>query len=332
MYKQLIQETEPVVYQALSSALKNDTVSHAYLFCGEAGTPKKEAAYLLAMSLFCQNRDEDGFACETCRTCGRIMKNEHLDCQVLDGSEKAISKDDVDALTASFARAGSEQGSRERVCILLDADNSSTAAQNALLKFLEEPGDDVTAILSVDGIGRILPTIVSRCTFMPFVPLPASYYYKKAVEQGVHPDDAYFLSHLVRQEEGLKEASEAESFTHAVDMFRQTFDNNGPFQELLVDYDVSYKLSDKKENLKLIGSWLDLINLFAHDELLERKEGPGWYQNLLVKQKNDSGYYARMIQIVSEEKDRCSKYNDQTLLCAQAYGRLEDLKHERKKK
>ena len=228
MYRQLLKETEPVVYRALGNALHQNTVSHAYLFAGEAGTPKKEAAYLLAMSLYCQNRDEDGFACETCRTCTRILKNEHLDCSVLDGGEKAISKDDVDALTAGFAKASREEGTGMRVCILLHAENSSAAAQNALLKFLEEPGDNITAILCADGIGRILPTIVSRCTFVPFVPLQPAYYEKKAVEQGVHPEEAYFLSHLVQKEDGLKEESETEAFTHAVDMFRQTLNDNGP--------------------------------------------------------------------------------------------------------
>lgn len=330
MLKDLLRETEPVVYQALASALHNGTVSHAYLFSGEAGTPKKEAAFLLAMSLLCQNKTEDGFACETCRTCTRVLNREHLDCRVIDGSEKAVGKDDVDEITASFAKAAAEGGTGQRVCILLQADNSSTAAQNALLKFLEEPGEGVTAILCVDGIGRILPTIVSRCTLVPFVPLPASYYYKKAVEQGVHEEDAYFLSHIVRNADDLKAQSEAESYTHALDMFRQTFDDNGPGAELLVDYDISYKLSDKKENLKMLGCWLDLIDLFAHDELMEKEEGPDWYRTLLREKKKDSSYYVRMIQIVSEERDRCNKFNDQNLLCAQAFGRLEALKHGKK--
>jgi DNA polymerase-3 subunit delta' len=331
MLKDLIRETEPVVYEALRRALRSGTVSHAYLFSGEANTPKTEAAYLLAMSLYCQNKDADGMACETCRTCVRVRQNEHLDCRVLDGSEKAISKDDVDALTAGFARASREEGTGQRVCILLHADNSSIAAQNALLKFLEEPGDNVTAILTADGLGRVLPTIVSRCTFMPFVPLAPSYYQKKAEEQGVHPDEAYFLSHLVQKGDGLKEAAAEESFLHAVDMFRQTLDDNGPFAELLADYDISYKIKDKKENLKLLQGWLKLISLYAHDVLLKHEAGPDWYVRLLQKADGDSSYYAEMITIVSEELDRCNKFNDQTLLCAQAYGRLKELKDGKKK-
>ena len=63
---------------------------------------------------------------------------------------------------------------------------------------------------------------------------------------------------------------------------------------------------------------------------MEKEEGPDWYRTLLREKKKDSSYYVRMIQIVSEERDRCNKFNDQNLLCAQAFGRLEALKHGKK--
>ena len=97
MLKELLKEEQPLVYEALSTALSNGTLSHALLFAGPDVTCKKEAAILLAMSLLCENR-EDGFACETCNTCRRVKENGHMDFVLLDGTQRAISKDDADAL------------------------------------------------------------------------------------------------------------------------------------------------------------------------------------------------------------------------------------------
>lgn len=321
MLKELIQETEPLVYEALVQALKNDAVSHAYLFAGPAGTPKKEAAYLLAMSLFCR---EDGIlACETCESCRHTMRQENTDFIVLDGNEKAVSKEDVDALQAGFARA-SDTG--RRVALIDHMDDASIQAQNSLLKFLEEPGEQVTIILTCDSLGKILPTIISRCRTIQFVRLDPGYYEQKAAAQGVNADDAYFLSHLVKKPDGLKEESEAPSYTHAVDMLRQSLGDNGPFEELLADYDISYKLSDRAENLKLIRNWLNLLVLYSHDHIAKNARGPAWYRKLSAEDSRDETYDAKRLIIVKEQLDKANKYNDQTLLMAECFGRLKELK------
>ena len=52
MLKELLKEQQPVVYRALENACVNHEVSSAYLFAGPYGTPKKEAAILLAQSIF----------------------------------------------------------------------------------------------------------------------------------------------------------------------------------------------------------------------------------------------------------------------------------------
>ena len=49
----------------LKSAIRNDRVSHAYLFAGDAGSGKKTLARAFAQALQCQSRTEDGDACGT---------------------------------------------------------------------------------------------------------------------------------------------------------------------------------------------------------------------------------------------------------------------------
>ena len=71
--------------------------------------------------------------------------------------------------------------------------------------------------------------------------------------------------------------------------------------------------------------------MYDHDVLMDHAAGPAWYRQLLAKAEKDDAYYARMLKIVTEELDKCNKYNDQTLLCAQAYGRLKELEDGKKK-
>ena len=84
MNKQQLKQEQPIAYRTLSHALKNDKLAHAYLFHGIPGTPKLECAQLLAQSILCGNRDQDGFACEECADCRRIKAHQMTDFIYLD--------------------------------------------------------------------------------------------------------------------------------------------------------------------------------------------------------------------------------------------------------
>ncbi len=57
------------IIQYIGNAVKTDKVSHAYILNGEKGSGKKLLASLFAMSLQCQDREEDGDACGKCQSC-----------------------------------------------------------------------------------------------------------------------------------------------------------------------------------------------------------------------------------------------------------------------
>ncbi len=320
MLKDLLQTQEPIVYQALFNACASDRISHAYLFTGPAGTPKKEAAYLLAQSLFCQNTED--LACETCETCLRIKDNNHMDFMVLDGSDKAIGKKEIDALQEKFSKTSSESGTGQRCYIILNAENSSVAAQNSMLKFLEEPGKDITAILTVDNQNRLLPTIISRCTMIPFHKLTTEMFYEEALQEGMSPQDAYYASHVINRTENIKEEFESARYQNAFMMFEQFL--KGVHQELLVDYDISYRCKEKEDNIQMVRYFLDLLDLYGHDVILQSKKGYSWYQELIQKHEKDKDAFGKLIIICNEEKDTCNKFNDISLVMAKAYDRLEE--------
>ncbi len=330
MYRELLERQQPIVYRALVNALHGERVSNAYLFSGPFGTPKHEAALFLAESLFCER--EGAIACEECNNCRRVREGLYADLIVLKGNEKPISKEDVDAIQEKFSKTALEKGKGGRVYIIENAENASVSAQNSLLKFLEEPGADVTAILTTDNIGRILPTIVSRCRILPFLPMDPEVYYEQAIKLGVGEDDAYFLSHIVRSSEDIMEMAEGEEYQKALLMLKQYLNCEGMRrEELLVDYDMSYKSSDsdreraKKANIDMLSAFFDLLSLYARDCISGNPRGPWWYVQSVSQGKGSEIYYGKLIMLANEQRDKVNRFNDLNLLMAQAFWRLEEL-------
>ena len=95
MNKQQLKQEQPIAYRTLSHALKHDRLAHAYLFHGPTGTPKGAGADLLAQSIVCANRDEDGFACGECVDCRRIKEHQMTDFIYLDGTSTSIKKENI---------------------------------------------------------------------------------------------------------------------------------------------------------------------------------------------------------------------------------------------
>ena len=321
MLKDLLSKTQPVAFTAIQTALVNHTVSHAYIFTGPAGTPKKEAAYLLAQSLFCTHTEE-GLACQSCDTCKRIEEGAHMDFVYLDGNAKSISKKDVDDLQLQFSKTSSEEGTGTRCYILDHFENSSSSAMNSLLKFLEEPGKDVVGILITDNIHRILPTIVSRCTMIPFTAMTSEYRMTLAKEEGIPEEDCWMFSHVIHANTGLKDIYESDVYSHALDMLHQYL--LGDKEELLVDYDVSYKLSERSSCIELVRLFLDMLNTYCHDVICHSAQGPHWYVSTAGRE-TDLHKMTKMLICVNTQMDKCNKYNDPYLVLAQTMYMLEEL-------
>ena len=169
MNKEELKKEQPVVYRTLSNALTKDRLAHAYLFVGPKGSPKNEMAILLAQSMICHHRDEDGFACQKCESCQRIQKEEAIDFRWVHGEETRIKKKDILDLQ-TFFEATSVEIDNKRIYFLEQFDQATPDASNALLKFLEEPRPGIFAILSADEKSNVLPTIQSRCQWIQFRP------------------------------------------------------------------------------------------------------------------------------------------------------------------
>jgi DNA polymerase-3 subunit gamma/tau len=151
------------VVRALQGAVKNERVSHAYLFSGPRGTGKTTTARILAKALNCEN-PLDGDACNKCASCVAITKGTSLDVTELD----AASNNGVDDIRDITAGAWHGTPGSWKVYIFDEVHQLSKAASAALLKTLEEPPPHVVFVLATTDPHKVMPTIRSRTQHLEF--------------------------------------------------------------------------------------------------------------------------------------------------------------------
>lgn len=144
---------------ALKNAVKEERLSHAYLFSGPRGTGKTSIAKIVARAANCSNV-KDGEPCNTCSSCTDIDNGNFMDVIEID----AASNRGIDEIRELRERVRilPAQG-KKKVYIIDEVHMLTTEAFNALLKTIEEPPDSVIFILATTEPQRIPATILSRC-------------------------------------------------------------------------------------------------------------------------------------------------------------------------
>lgn len=140
---------------------------HALLLSGPAGVGKMAFANALAHLLLC-HAPAAGKPCGHCRSCELIASGHHPDRLLLTPDEpgKAIRVDQVREATGVLHSTAQQGG--YRIMIMAPAEAMNLSAANALLKTLEEPGQDTLLILVCHQLGQLMPTIRSRCQRIDF--------------------------------------------------------------------------------------------------------------------------------------------------------------------
>lgn len=154
--------------QRLSAAFAQGKISHCYLICGPDGSGKQTLARILAAAMECTGAGEA--PCGVCTACRKAFDGQHPDIITVDDTEhKNVSIDVIrDARADMFIRPN--EGKR-KIYILPRAQDMLPAAQNALLKILEEPPEYGVFLLLSTHAEKLLPTIRSRCAELHLSPV-----------------------------------------------------------------------------------------------------------------------------------------------------------------
>ena len=143
------------------------TLSHAYLITGGSGESRREYARRLAAAYLCEGEHPP---CGQCRPCRKVRANAHPDLSLVSpaGGKREITVEQARALR-SDAYIRPNEG-RRKVYLIEPADSMNAAAQNALLKVLEEGPEYAAFLLLAAEPGRLLDTVRSRCEQLSLPP------------------------------------------------------------------------------------------------------------------------------------------------------------------
>jgi DNA polymerase-3 subunit gamma/tau len=153
------------ITNTLKSAIKNNHLAQAYLFCGPRGVGKTTCARIFAKTINCINLGENAEACDKCESCLSFNTLRSFNIHELDAASNN-KVEDIRSLNDQV-RIPPQIG-KYSIYIIDEVHMLSSSAFNAFLKTLEEPPPHAIFILATTEKHKIIPTILSRCQIFDF--------------------------------------------------------------------------------------------------------------------------------------------------------------------
>lgn len=299
------------IVTTLRNAIKNQQLAHAFLFCGPRGVGKTTCARILAKTINCENKREDGEACDVCHSCVSFNEGTSMNIHELDAASNN-SVDDIRALVEQVRFA--PQAGKYKVYIIDEVHMLSSSAFNAFLKTLEEPPSYAIFILATTEKHKILPTILSRCQIFDFKRITAQdtvdHLLDICKKENIQAEPAA-LHVIAQKSEGCMRDS-LSIMDKIVSFSNGTLDYANTIEHLnILDEDYYFKLLDFVQQQDLGGSFLlyDDINRkgFEGDTVLNGFAE--FLRNLLICKDSK---VAQLLEVVESFKEKYFAVAQQT--------------------
>ncbi|MBF9266558.1 DNA polymerase III subunit gamma/tau, partial [Paracidovorax cattleyae] len=223
------------VVQALSNALIQQRLHHAYLFTGTRGVGKTTVSRILAKSLNCQGEDGQGgitaTPCGVCQACRDIDAGRFVDYTELD----AASNRGVDEVQGLLEQAVYKpvQG-RFKVFMIDEVHMLTNTAFNAMLKTLEEPPEYLKFVLATTDPQKVPVTVLSRClqfNLRPMAPETVLEHLTRVLAQESVPAEPQALRLLARAARAIERREGEPRYPDGADT-REVAQLNRSFQSM----------------------------------------------------------------------------------------------------
>lgn len=155
------QDTQVYAYKIMNNVINKNEHSHAYIIETNGYLDGMGVAIAFAKALFCINVEN------TQKICDMIDNNDFPELKIIDPEGLIIKKEEIDELQYDFSKKPIY--SDKKIYIINNAERLNKSAANSILKFLEEPEQDIVAILVTENIYNMLSTIISRCQIISLI-------------------------------------------------------------------------------------------------------------------------------------------------------------------
>ncbi len=184
------------IIEYFSQAIKGQKISHSYILAGDDGIGKMTLSQSFARALLCESASED--SCGKCHSCVRFDTGNHPDVIYVHHEKSGIGVDDVRSQLVNDIQIKPYDGGY-KIYIIDEAELMTPAAQNAILKTIEEPPSYAVIMLLTTNEALFLPTILSRCITLKLKPLDDKLVKKHLmINHGVSEYDADICASFAR--------------------------------------------------------------------------------------------------------------------------------------
>lgn len=265
----------------LEYIVKNNNISHSYIFSGISGIGKFMFAKEFAKAILCLDNEKK--PCNNCRACKSFENNNNPDIIIIDEQDESIKTEQIKELVKNVLEKPIQ--GEKKIYIINNSENMTREAQNSLLKTLEEPPEYVIVILITSNENLLLNTIKSRCIKFQFQNLSdeeIKQYFRMANQVIDNSIIKIFGGSI---EKALKLKDNLDTYKNIKNIFKNIENLSG--LQILNLKETIFK--DKDE----IFSILDYINTIFFDKILEN-----------IKTANK---YQKCIEIIEESKLRLKR-------------------------
>lgn len=261
------------IKQELKDAIKNNTISHSYLFSGEDGVGKKLFAKEFAKMILCLSDDK---YCNKCSSCIKFDSENNPDFVMLQPDGNSIKIAQIREMQENVYKKPIV--SNKKVFIIDDSDKMTEEAQNSLLKTLEEPPEYIIIILVASNENKLLNTIKSRCLKIGFNNINKTELMQYISSEKImeNPSDNLLamsngsIGKLIKINQNLEEYSEIEKNTNSL-----INGNISNIVELMNNFNVLYKSKD------IIANLLDYMIVIIYEYIKKNMDYRRKFLNLI---------------------------------------------------
>lgn len=252
------------IKEHMQAAIRDKKPFHAYLFQGEEGVGKEALARTFAAGLQCQSESADK-PCKECVSCRQMESGNQPDVIWVTREKASLGVDEIREQLCNTMDI-KPFSSPYKIYLVPEAEKMTEAAQNALLKTIDEPPEYGIVILMTSNISALLPTIQSRCLTMEFRPLSTAVVESYVKEHCQVPDyqarasAAFAQGNLGKAMRYAKSEDFIERKDHIISLLRHV--EQMDLSEMLA---VIKDLGTRKDEVR---DYIDLMVLWYRDVLL----------------------------------------------------------------
>lgn len=245
-------------YTVIKHDIDTGNLSHAYMIISPDGYAVAQLFRLLACAVYCKND-----ACLDCKDCNKVLHGNHADVKFINELDKNIKVEDAEALIEDTVTVPYE--SNHKLYFVYSADKMNTAAQNKLLKTLEEPQKYVTIFLGVQKESAMLDTVKSRSKKLYLDRFSADVIAQEIIKISGNPEAAVIAAEC--SDGLLGKAKEIAGSDDYIRLFDRTL---FILKNMKKSSDIPTFVNDKVLGKESLPAFLDILSVIFRDMMTEK--------------------------------------------------------------